>query len=247
MSFQKSLQSMGIVTGVLSSVVLIFTGLQPQLSAQSYPDGRVSLTFPPSQNRGRPGRTVGGGTRSPLPSCTDRNDTSLTALMPESNLGFTVSANPTFFFYVPKNTAESAEFTVLDEESKQIYQTTFALANTPGVIKVQLPQTVSLEIGKTYQWEFAIICDSQERDQDEFVWGDSQRVELSPELKTNLKQILLLQQAKLYAQRQIWHETLAILAQLHSSNPREWEELLDSVGLEEIAQKPLVECCTVDK
>jgi hypothetical protein len=58
--------------------------------------------------------------------------------MPESNLGFTVSANPTFFFYVPKNTAELAEFTVLDEESKQIYQTTFALANTPGVIKVQL-------------------------------------------------------------------------------------------------------------
>lgn len=245
MSFQKSLQSMGILTGVLSSVVLIFTGLQPQLSAQSYPDGRVSLTFPPSQNRGAPGRTVGGGTRSP--SCTDRNDTFLTALMPESNLGFTVSANPTFFFYVPKNTAELAEFTVLDEESKQIYQTTFALANTPGVIKVQLPQTVSLEIGKTYQWKFAIICDYQDRDQDEVVWGDSQRVELSPDLKTNLKQILLLQQAKLYAQRQIWHETLAILAQLHSSNPREWEELLDSVGLEEIAQKPLVECCTVEK
>jgi hypothetical protein len=167
--------------------------------------------------------------------------------MPESNLAFTVSANPPFFFYVPKGTAELAEFTVFDEESKQIYQRTFALANTSGVIKVQVPETVSLEIGKTYRWVFAIICDSQDRAQDEVVWGDSQRVELSPELKTNLKQILLLQQAKLYAQRQIWHETLAILAQLHSSNPREWEELLDSVGLKDIAQKPLVECCTVEK
>jgi hypothetical protein len=76
--------------------------------------------------------------------------------MPESNLGFTVSANPPFFFYVPKNTAELAEFTVFDEESKQIYQRTFALANTPGVIKVQLPQTVSWKLVKL----IAGVCDN---------------------------------------------------------------------------------------
>lgn len=248
MSLRKSLQSLSILPGILLPGVLIFASLQPQLSAQSYPDWRVSITFPPTQNRGAPGRTIGGGTRSP--SCLDIHDTALTALMPENDLGLTVSANPTFFFYVPKATetlAElSVEFTVSDEESKEIYHTNFTLVNTPGVVKVQLPETVSLEIGKTYNWQFAMICNSQEPERDQFVWGKSQRVEFSPELKANLKQILLLEQAKLYAHRQIWHETLGILAELHSSHPREWEELLDSVGLEEIAKKPLVECCTVE-
>ena len=249
MSLRKSLQSLSILPGVVLPGLLSFASLPPQLSAQSYPDGRLSLTFPPTQNRGAPGRTIGGGTRSP--SCLGIDDTSLTALMPEDNLGLTVSANPAFFFYVPKATetlAElSAEFTVSDEEFKEIYHTNFTLVNTPGVVKVQLPKTVSLEIGKTYHWEFAIICDPQDPERDQFVWGQSQRVELSPELKANLKQVLLLEQAKLYAHRQIWHETLSILAELYSSNPKEWEELLNSVGLQDIAKKPLVECCTVEK
>jgi hypothetical protein len=77
--------------------------------------------------------------------------------------------------------------------------------------------------------------------------GWIQRTELSPDLKTKIEQATPLEQAQLYAKARIWPETLMLASQLRSSKPDEWEELLNSVGLTEIAQAPFIEYHTPEQ
>ena len=243
MGWQKSLLSLGLPAITLYPALVIFF-VPPQLPLQSYPESQVSLKFPPTDERGSPSRTEGGGTRGP--SCTQQGEMPLTVLMPSNNMGTTVAANPTFFWYVPKTPVKSAEFVVFDDKENEVYKTTFALSGAAGIVQLSLPATVSLEIGKNYMWQLALICDPVDRSKDRSIRGFSRRTKLTPALKTKLEQAAPLEQAKLYAQAKIWHETLTTLAQLRSSRPAEWEELLKSVGLEAIAQAPFVKCCTAD-
>jgi hypothetical protein len=221
----------------LSPAVVLVSILMPQLPT-------YSVEFPPTNDRGAVTRTSGGGTRGN--SCGQVSAKALTALVPGNHLGKTVAANPTLFWYVPKTTARTAEFFVMDDAGNEIYQKTVSLPATAGVIKLDFPKSISLEINKTYQWEFGIICDSQDRTKDQLVMGTIQRTELSPELKAELEQAEPLAQAEVYAKAKIWQDTLTIAAELRRSNPDAWEELLKSVGLEAIANEPFVECCTVE-
>jgi hypothetical protein len=113
---------------------------------------------------------------------------------------------------------------------------------------LSLPANVSLETGKNYRWVFQLVCENANADPvfGQYVEGRIQRTELRSDLKTKIEQATPLEQAKLYAQARIWSETLMLAAQLRSSQPAEWEELLKSVGLNEIAQVPLLECCTLE-
>jgi hypothetical protein len=197
----------------------------------------------------------------------------LTGLMPRNpltnrpvNQTLTVAANPTFFVYVPETTTRSAEdlvlaeFSVLDDQEKDVYKTTLQLptvvssdlptssVSTPGIVKLSLPADVPLETGKNYRWVFLLSCGkaNAERDFGRPVEGWIQRTELSSELKTKIEQATPLEQAKLYATARIWSETLMLAAQLRSSQPAEWEELLKSVGLTEISQAPFIEYRTLE-
>jgi hypothetical protein len=187
------------------------------------------------------------------------------------NQTLTVAANPTFFVYVPENSTLSAEnlvfaeFSVFDDQGKDFYKTTFRLptvvssdvssssVSTPGIVKLSLPTNVSLETGKTYRWVFQLYCRKANADPDAepnytpHVEGWIQRTELSPDLKTKIEQATPLEQAKLYATARIWLDTLMLASQLRSSQPAEWEELLKSVGLNEIAQAPFIEYPTPEE
>jgi hypothetical protein len=84
-------------------------------------------------------------------------------------VGTTVLGSPTLFWYVPETKAESAEFEVVDAQRKNVYLTTLALNGTPGVVNLSLPKTVSLEAGKEYTWQLALVCNPLNRRQDMFV------------------------------------------------------------------------------
>jgi hypothetical protein len=187
---------------------------------------------------------------------------------PPINQILTVTANPTVFVYVPETTTLStenlvfAEFSVYDDQGEDFYKTTFRLPTvvssdvpsssvfTPGIVKLSLPTNVSLETGKNYRWVFQLYCRKANAEPDAepvfggYVEGLIQRTELSPDLKTKIEQATPVEQAKLYATARIWSETLMLAAQLRSSQPAEWEELLKSVGLNEIAQAPFIEYST---
>ncbi len=251
MRCQKYLSYLGALSLALSAELVPFFQVTPPLRAQPL---EVSLSFPPVENRGTLSRTAGGGTRrrGATASCVTGN-TPLTALAPSNNVGTTVLGSPTLFWYVPETKAESAEFEVVDAQGKNVYLTTLALNGTPGVVNLNLPKTVSLEPGKEYTWQLALVCNPLNRRQDMFVRGKLKRTELSSEHKTQLAAATEpLKQAEVYAEAKVWQETLMILAQLYRDRPNDshiseaWKELLQSVQLEAIATKPLVECCKAE-
>jgi hypothetical protein len=275
MGEQKYLPSWGSIAIVLSPGLVIFSSLPVGLRAQPYPEWKLSLEFP-VDNVGQPnGGSGGGGTRGSCFKNQQNQEGKmpLTGLMPRNpltnrpvNQTLTVAANPTFFVYVPETTTLSAEdllfaeFSVSDDQDNEVYQTTFRLptvlssdlpsfsVSTPGIVKLSLPANVSLETGKNYHWVFQLSCGKANADRvfGRYVEGWIQRTELSSELKAKIEQATPLEQAQLYAKARIWSDTLMLASQLRSSKPDEWEKLLKSVGLNEIAQVPLLECCTLE-
>lgn len=278
MGEQKYLPGWKSIAILLSPTLVIFSSLPVGLRAEPYPEWQVSLKFPVSGSIGQPeDGTVSGGIRGHCFEKDKENQIHLTALMPirnklnhlieiPANQTLTVAANPTFFVYVPETTAKSAEFLLLDEQNNQVYETTLELptvlssddpkssVSTPGIVKLNLPANVSLEIGQNYHWFFSLNCMTSDGDVNGDVNGDAsgnlfvngwvQRTELTPELKRKIEQAKILEQAQLYAMAGIWSETLMLAYQLRSSKPDEWEQLLKSVGLTEIAQAHFLECCT---
>lgn len=233
----KSLASLGMIAGILSPALASFALVPTQMPARSSLEGKISIGFPPAENRGAPARTAGGGVRGG--DCIEPNATPMTALMPTNNVGTTVAANPTLFVYVPETKAKEAELAVVDKEGNEIFQKV-ALTGQSGIVKVTLPENASLKAGKEYEWIFSLVCNPAERSGDIFIQGVFERTELSPDVTQKLENAEPLAKAQLYAEAKVWNETLNILAELRSSQPDEWEGLLKSVGLEAIATAPFV-------
>jgi peptidoglycan hydrolase-like protein with peptidoglycan-binding domain len=216
-------------------------------------------------NRGAPGQREAAGTRAGrCPTV----DSALTALVPatqetlaqgkgrtsaltpaESVSALTLAEYPSFWFYVPysPDALHSASFVLLDDKDNYVYKTTLTLSETPGIVSFRLPSTAEpLEIGKPYRWYFLIPCDPQNPSRSVFVNGWVQRVAPIPALMSQLETATPRERVALYAAAGIWHEAQTILAELRRTYPQnaaiaaDWSALLQSIGLEELAQKPIV-------
>jgi hypothetical protein len=171
-------------------------------------------------------------------------------LLPTTEPVLTTAKYPTFFVDLPKSSAKEAELFLLSSDKEQeVYKTTVTLPNKPGIVGFSLPANGTLpplEVGKNYYWQLSVICDSQDREKNMVVEGPVQRVELNPNLVNELKKAPPRQHPAIYAGAGIWYDAIASLAQLRRSSPNDstlaadWTELLKSVELDAIAQKPLV-------
>jgi len=196
---------------------------------------------PPEQ--GVPGRREGGGTRGS--NC----PTSTTALIPKSTMGRTISAKPTFFYYVPIVLNTKVQFELADEKDQTIYKKSFQMVTTrPGIVSVSLgedPNSPALEVGKNYHWYFTIKCNPKNSQEDVLVSGWINRTALAPSLKMELERSSD-RRLSILAEQGIWYEYLTTLAQLRLSSPSDdslalkWLDLLSSVELGKIAQEPLI-------
>ncbi|MEG4417238.1 DUF928 domain-containing protein [Microcoleus sp. LAD1_D5] len=204
-------------------------------------------SFQPPQD-GVPGRREGGGTRGlECPTAT----TALTALIPQSTMGQTISATPTFFYYLPIALDKTVQFELADESDKTLYKKSFRMVTSrAGIVSVRLDSdgnSPALEVGKNYQWYFTIKCNPKNSTDDVLVSGWINRTALAPTVKTELDRSPD-RRAKLiiFAQQGLWYEYLATLAQLRLESPSDaslalkWLEVLNSVELGKIAQEPLV-------
>jgi hypothetical protein len=203
--------------------------IQPPEDIDAPPTGRV--------------RSVRGG-------CASSNQVSLTALVPKNKIGRTVSDYPTFFFYLPQTDAELAELILEDESGNQIYQQDLTIKNLSGVIGVSIPDNTNvppLEVGKSYTWKFTVVCDAEDRSSDQLETGIVRRVELSEDILSQLDRADPRLKTFIYAENGIWQDALSTLAAARLANPEDpvvqtdWESLLNSATLGEIAKKPIVE------
>lgn len=212
----------------------------------------VRFVPPPPPNYDAPsGRRKGGASR-----CLECKSPTLplTALVPgdraESALVLTATEYPSFWFYIPPTLTpnRAIEFVLQDDRDNYIYKTTFpSLETSAGIVHIPIPPTVPpLVVGRRYQWTLSV----QEPTNSVFVQGFMQRVAIAPNLSTQLKVATPRERIALYAARGIWQDALSELAQLRRQNPEdtslatEWIELLQSVGLGNIATQPFIQCCT---
>jgi Domain of Unknown Function (DUF928) len=202
-----------------------------------------------ASNRGAPGTRQGGATRG---GCVG-SGTTLTALVPDNNVGMTTTQYPVIFFYVPQTSAQVLELSLLDENDNEIYQKNLTPNKTGGIASVNfssLPGLKPLEVGKSYHWYLSIVCNTKDRSADIFVDSWVQRIKPDPALQSVLQQAPMGDRSSLYAVNGIWYDSLAALYETRKSNPNnsgtvnEWTELLNSVGLDKVAKEPLVPCCT---
>lgn len=254
MTREKSNLSLALfLAGELVLTTILPTQLQaqavPATLAKSIPSrSLVSQTFePPGQ--GNPDDTAGGASRGgTCPDDRRATSSSITPLKSANHSGLTVAERPTFFVYVPQTSAQKAIFILKDEREDYFYQKTIAIPRTAGIVKINLPDDApAIEIGKTYQWSFIMICGEALRPDSPTVEGQIQRVEPNAELLRQLKSSSPLERATLYGNNRIWYDTLTSLAEQGRSQPNDstlaatWEKVLISAGLEAIANKPLLQ------
>ncbi len=161
----------------------------------------------------------------------------------ESVLGLTTKTNPSLWFYNPYSAKFPVEFVLQDEQHNYIYKTSLAASQTqPGIVRVSLPTTVSLKVGKRYQWYFLVGCAPEKT---VFVKGWIEPVALNPTLAKQLSKAKPQQRFALYAANGIWHDALTAIAELRVNYPKDatllnhWVGLLNSVDLGAIATKPI--------
>ncbi|MBW4682952.1 MAG: DUF928 domain-containing protein [Microcoleus vaginatus WJT46-NPBG5] len=208
--------------------------------------------YKPPKGLGAP-ETVGGGTRGG--KCEQDEKSSgplLSALMPDlipdtAEYGVTVSESPQFFVYIPETSARMAEFVLKDENENDLYRSqNIPISGQSAIVSVSLPkEQIKLEPGKNYHWYFSVVCNPDNRRKDIFVEGWTRQTKLSSDVASQIQKVAPQERAKLYAEAGIWHEAVAILAELRRENPddsalaQEWQTLLESAGLKQMAELPV--------
>ncbi|WP_414543902.1 DUF928 domain-containing protein [Nostoc sp. CCY0012] len=265
--FIQLIQYAGIVSLLLVSMTNYSQSVLAQLSHSdqnivSKPKSQffAKLKFPP--NGAPTGRRRGGAGRNPdCPSSL----TGLTALVPgeqgKSYLATTVAEHPTFWFYVPElpETARSADFVLhLSENGRyvdNVYRSSLTLSGKPGIISITTPSQpqYALKTNQEYHWYFEIYCGDRQTTSDHvFVDGFVQK-QMLPGILDSESQTAESREYLTYSTNNIWHDGLTHLGQLRRANPQDatinqdWVDLLNAVGLQDLAQEPIVEHYNLDK
>ncbi|MDB9313634.1 DUF928 domain-containing protein [Spirulina sp. CS-785/01] len=249
------------LTILVSSTVLLwgFSPSLPSIMAQpleleneSRDNPLIIFNRPDAPDRGSPREGVGEG--SGTYGLCSRDETT-TAFLPLSALvlenpeqyevwATTTSARPTLWFYVPYEAGAWVEFILQDEQGKQVHDPIrFQLQQTPGIVGLKLPDTVTLDRGQLYHWFFKIKCDIEEST-DDYVEG---WLEHYPPLEQPLDDLTALERAQLYADEGVLLETLTELGRLYYANPNDaaiasyWQQLLEQIDRSHLTQEPIVE------
>lgn len=168
------------------------------------------------------------------------------ALSPEQSVALTTASHPTFWIYLPAASGKGEFVLQSRDDFSDRYRTSVILPSTSGVIGITAPPQpqYALETEKPYIWYFKVYPDPSDIKNYLYVSGVVQRkVEKSPAPKDYTA----------YVANGIWQDALTTLANRYRDNPKdmqlrdEWAELLQAVGLNELAQAPILSCCTTVK
>jgi hypothetical protein len=237
------------MSSVLFRSAVTSASLLLSLVAFGFPTSTLaqSIRFNAPSTLGAPGNREAGAVRSAVCTTSERG---LLALLPETNLGLTTEAHPTFYVYLPPSTAEVGEFALYQDGTNElVYTKSFDIKGETGIFGINLPSQDSpsgLAVGQQYYWYFTVVCDPNDRASDITIQGNIQRVAVSSALANQLRSASPIDVPELYAAAGIWYDALASLAALNHLNPNDtsaqsgWSSLLSAVGLESLASEPLL-------
>lgn len=172
---------------------------------------------PPNGGSSPSGQAGSMGTRS---GCIGNEAVPLTALAPQQHVGQTISAHPTFFWYVPEMSAATVEFILyqLGEADEPVVIKQETLERATGLMSYTLPSAEpALVEGQPYMWQVLVLCEPGRASSALSVGAFVERVPTLP--TTNAQQL---------AEAGIWYDALAIALANDASSY--WLELLDSLA-----------------
>ena len=245
-SASKSLLSC-LALGMLFAPLGGITAIAEETSNTPGTTTQFRVTFdPPAEDM--PRGSMGGASRTINQCVNQTNDSELpfSALLPASTQGLTTASYPTILAYLPETSAENLFFSWRDEDNQDHYQAILPIQQEGGIISLSLSENAPpLEVGKSYQWALGIMCDGRLQPDSPMVQGQVKRVELASKIENRLDGDISLKNAAIYGKNGLWYDTVAALAQLKTARPGDpelesnWNDLLNSVGLTEIAEAPL--------
>jgi Domain of Unknown Function (DUF928) len=209
------------------SALLVIINVTPQVLAEN----TKKASFDPPRRRDAPrSGTAGGGSRPAIKT------TDFTALSPGRQIGLSHSERPTFFVYLPKTTAQTAEFSLFDAQMKGIYQVIIPIENKVGLIGITIPKTApALVKNQSYHWSLALAYNPNDRTEDWVVGGWVEYNELSKKLSLQLATATPTEQITYYAKHGFWYDAIAKTVELQNQQPNNlsltqtWAKLLTSI------------------
>lgn len=235
--------SLGLSVGLASSIALTTQAQTPTQPTQISQELGNNWNAFDTDDDNSPGRRVGAASRGACPI----GKTPLTAIVPESELGRTVSEYPTLFLYVPSTPEKTKmEFELKGKDENVIYKQEFLSTGRDGIYRIDIPNYVTpLAEGENYFWSFSLICSDTDFAGIHYVGGWINRIENSQFLNGQIQQVDPSDRPTQYRQQLLWYDLMASLADLHQSDPNnatfqnKWQETLIEVGLEDLADRPL--------
>lgn len=247
--------SLSIFTTILATLKIPFIVEQDafsQTTSRKNTSNSKVVFVPPKD--AKPKESTGGASRnqSKCPQDGQIPNPALTALIPAQNKGLTSKATPTLLVYIPNTSAQKAflsisEITSDPKSLENHYQTFLPIQQKAGVAQVALPEEApKLEVGKTYKWSFALICNTRLKPDSPRVEGLIERVTVNDNLRQTLEQATVLEKAVIYGQEGLWYDAIANLLQAYQAEPNNlsniWQDLLKSetVDLETLTNQPIL-------
>ena len=173
------------------------------------------------------GEHEGGGVRGTLANCAvNINAKYPIPLVPDSEGSptLTTSPSPELFFDIPDVVqASSLEVVLLDRNEEVVYQNSLETGYQPGIIGLNLSDdhnSNALKINDLYHWYLVQECENSSEPKI-VAKGALQRIKLDRELAQKIDDASGLEKVKLYQQANIWHEAIALLAEVKCNSKSE--------------------------
>jgi Domain of Unknown Function (DUF928) len=210
---------------------------------------QTAQVYIPPAGPSRTSRTKGAGSRG----CDQSGNTNLQLLVPHDHLPLTVSARPTFFWYV-SNTTLPVRFTLVEPGvAKPIVDRSFKVKR-PGIVELELPSDVpGLALGKEYRWTVSLVCNKERPSENSYADSSIKRIAITPELAQTLAEAGQEPQKRslVYARSGIWYDALNSSYISYRANPQGkvtfwyFSKLLSQVGMPTVSTRQLQQPNTI--
>ncbi|BAY50247.1 hypothetical protein SAMD00079811_78760 (plasmid) [Scytonema sp. HK-05] len=192
---------------------------------------------PPDDKAPPTGRSSGGRGCGTTTQPAQSNVSALILLAPRGYSRQTVSTRPTFAWFVRDAASVAMEFRLYEQENnrfklvKEIKDESFK--TSPGIMVLSpSDSTPELTVGKRYRWQVELVCDPSRPSGNLFAQSEIEVVPIPADLKKQLERTGVgvasqkenrLNQAKLYAQANLWYDALG----------KAFASLSDEIGLKD--------------
>lgn len=227
----RSLKSAILSISTISMMVTIVNWYGISLSARVLADVPIHYS-PPVDGTPRPERRDASGSRG-----TCNMPLKLKLIVPNDHIPLTVSASPTFLWYLSAVPQTPITFTLVDPAQVEPVLEEQISNPQKGINKLTVPQSTELIPGKQYLWSISIDCSKFHPSENLYASAWIERVSVPPKLKQELGTVKGRQRAMVYANSGIWYDATAEVYQgsLPSGKGEftlsDFYQLLEQVGL----------------